>query len=511
MHVKFLACAALALVFCLGASAAPAPKNGGVLKVGVPLSLKLIGYPAEIVNNAPLPFLDPVIQALGRFDAKGNLTPWLAQSWTTNASEKSITFKLRPGVKYGDGTVFDAESVKWNIGLYMAAKRPEVGDIVSIDTPDPATVRVNLKVWNSSDLVSIGFFVRYISKAAFDKNGKEWCYKNAMGTGPFLMDKYDQNVSVSYKKNPNYWEKGLPRLDGIQIIMMGDSMTLSNALKAGEIDCWAYSDVELTKQIMATDQFTVVQRRNGVGSVGYGLIPDSASKGSVWADVKMRQALCYAIDEKTLADVFGKGFYETANQWGSKSAYTFNPDVQGYPYNPAKAKQLLKEAGYPNGVKTKFFANSVLKDYATALQSYLGAVGIDVDLVLVDAAKEVAYYTSPTGWEGGLMFHAHSVQPDLGLYMNRHLDSNGAFYAKGIQHPADILALLKQNQQSPNDQVKKETSMQLQKLVYDKYCLVGKPLFIPVGLNIKAKYVMDDGLQVTHDASWTPETAWLNK
>jgi hypothetical protein len=95
--------------------------------------------------------------------------------------------------------------------------------------------------------------------------------------------------------------------------------------------------------------------------------------------------------------------------------------------------------------------------------------------------------------------------------MNRHLDSNGAFYAKGIQHPADILALLKQNQQSPNDQVKKETSMQLQKLVYDKYCLVGKPLFIPVGLNIKAKYVMDDGLQVTHDASWTPETAWLNK
>jgi peptide/nickel transport system substrate-binding protein len=506
---RSLACVALATLLPLGAFAAPAPKSGGVLKVSTALNPKVIGYPVEIVNNGPLPFLDPVIQAMARFDAKGNLVPWLAQGWTVDAKAKTIAFKLRPGVKYSDGTAFDADSAKWNIGLYIDAKRPEVADVSSIDVLNPTTLRINLKTWNSSDLVSIGFFIRYISKAAFDKNGKEWCYKNAVGTGPFLVEKFEQNVSVTYAKNPNYWEKGLPRLDGIQMLIIGDAMTSYNSLKAGEVDGWVVTDNDIAKEIKDAKLFTLVEQRNGVGAVGVGLIPDCTSKGTTWTDVKARQALCYAIDEKTIANVFGKGFAETTNQWGSKNAYTFNPEVQGYPYNPEKAKQLLKEAGFGKGMKTKLFSGENTKDMAVAIQGYLAAVGIDAEVVVCDEAKIQSLYTST--WEGGLMFHFHSVQPDLGLYMNRHLDPNGTFYAKGLFHPEDVLALLKSNQQAADDKVKKDTSMKLQKLVYDKYCLVGKPLYIAVGLFAKAGYVRDDGMCVTHNASWTPETAWLDK
>jgi ABC-type dipeptide transport system, periplasmic component len=501
------AVAALALLLPLGAFAAP--KSGGVLKIATALNPKVIGYPVEIVNNGPLPFLDPVIQSLARFDAKGSLVPWLAQSWAVDAKAKTIVFKLKPGIKYSDGTAFDSASVKWNLGLYIDAKRPEVADIVSIDTLDASTLRINLKVWNSSDLTSIGFFVRYISKAAFDKNGKEWCYKNAVGTGPFLVDKFEQNVSVTYKKNPNYWEKGLPRLDGIQMLIINDTMTGYNSLKGGEVDEWIVGSNDIAKEIKDEGTFTLVEQRNGVGAVATGLIPDCTSKGTTWSDVRARQALCYAIDTDTIAQVFGKGFAETTNQWGSKSAYTYNPEVVGYPYNPEKAKQLLKEAGFGGGMKTKLFTGDGTKDMATAIQGMLAAVGIDADVVVCDEAKIQSLYTST--WEGGLMFHFHSVQPDLGLYMNRHLDPNGTFYAKGIFHPDDVLQLLKENQQAPNDQVKKDTSMKLQKLVYDKYCLVGKPLYIAVGTFAKAKYVQDEGMGITHNASWTPETAWLDK
>lgn len=488
---------------------AAAPKKGGILKLATMLNPKIIGYPAEVTNNGPLPFLDPVIQALGRFNEKGDLAPWLAKDWTQSSKDKTITFNLRNGVKFSDGTDFNADAVKWNIGKYIEAKRSEVANIDSIDVVDKDTVKIHVKAWDSSTLTAIGFFVRYISPTAFNAHGKEWCYTNPVGTGPFLLDKWEMNVSVSYKKNPNYWESGKPYLDGIKMLIMGDEQTEVSSLQAGEVDGYQAANIDIANQLIKSKKYDVVLHKNGVGDVGVGLIPDSVTKGSPFADVRVRKAMCYAIDEKLLAKTFGKGYYTTTNQWGAPGTITYNPTVVGYPYNPQKAKELLKLAGYPNGFKTKLFTGAGTKDLMTAIQAELAAVGIDGEVVLCDEAKVQSLYFST--WEGGLMFHFHTVQPDLGLYMSRHLLPGGAFYAKGIQHPKEVVNLIYQCQHAVTPISKKLTSYSLQKMVYDKYALVGKPLYIPIGIFIKQKYVKDDGNLVTHTSTWTPESAYLAK
>lgn len=485
-----------------GSSGQSDGKKESVFRVALGTNPKILGYPAEVTNNGPLPFLDPALQQLARFDEKGNLVPLLAESWETDAAAKTITFKLRKGVKYSDDTSFDAESAKWNIERYIENKRSETNNIASMDAVDEHTLRLNLKEWNSSTLQAVAFFVRYISPTAFQAHDKEWAYKNPVGTGPYVLDQWQINVSVSYAKNPNYWEAGKPQVDRIEMLIIEDAQTAASALRAGEVDAIRASNIDIAKELIDSGQYDVVVHKNGIGAVGTGIIPDSVTKGSPFADVKVRQALAYAIDEKTIAETFGKGYYVTTNQWGSPDANTYNPDVVGYPYNPDKAKQLLAEAGYPGGFKTKLFSGAGTKDMFTAVQSYLAAVGIDAELIVVDEAKVQDLYFNT--WEGGLMGHFHSVQPDLGLYMYRHLDPNGAFYAKGIPHPEDVLELLRQNQQAPSDEVKKETSMQIQKLVYDKYNIFGKPLFIPSTIYLKQKKVKDDGFGITHNDSWTP-------
>lgn len=486
-------------------------KSGGesVLRVALGLNPRIIGYPAEVTNNGPLPFLDPVVQSLVHFDEKGNHVPWLAESWETDADAATITFKLRKGVKFHDGTDFNAEAVKWNIEKYIENKRTETANIDSMEVADDHTLVIHLKEWNSSSLEAIGFFVRYVSPAAVEEHGVEWAYTNPVGTGPFLLDKWDMNVSVSYKKNPNYWEPGEPKIDRIELLIIEDANTAASALRAGEVDLIQAGNIDLADELINSGEFDYVLQKNGIGAVGVGLIPDSTTEGSPFADVRVRKAMGHAIDEAALAETFGKGYWETTNQWGSREAYTFNPDVEGFPYDPDKARQLLAEAGYPNGFKTKLFSGLNTKDVFTAIQSYLAQVGIDAELIVVDEAQVQSLYFST--WEGGLMGHFHSVQPDLGLYMFRHLDPNGAFYAKGIIHPEDVLELLRENQKAPNMQVKTETSHKLQKLVYDEYAIVGKPLYIPMGIFIKQKYVKDDGFGLTHNSFWTPDNVWLDK
>jgi len=491
------------------AAAGTTIKNGGKVTIAMALNPKILGYPAEVTNNGPLPFLDPLMESLASFNGKGELVPWLAESWSTDAAAKTITFKLRKGVKFQDGTDFNADAVIWNLQRYIENKRSETNTIESMTAVDDATVRITLTAWNSSSVNAIGYFVRYISPTAFKAHNKEWCYANPVGTGPFLLDKWDINVSVKYKKNPNYWQPGKPHLDAVEMLTIDNTMTGSNALLAGEIDCWVSTDYTVAKNLIASGKFNVTYHKNGIGAVGVGLIPDCSPPDSPWRDVRVRKAMCFSIDTQKLVDTFTLGFSVVTNQWGSPDAYTYNPEVVGYPYNPAKARQLLADAGYPGGFKTKLWAGVAYKDMFTAIQAYLAAVGINAELLVVDEAKIQSLYFNT--WEGGLMGHFHSVQPDLGLYMYRHLDPNGAFYAKGIFHPADVLDLLKENQQAPSFQVKKDTSMKIQKLVYDEYCLVGKPLYIPVGIFFKQKYVRDDGYMVTSLDHWTPQDAWVDK
>lgn len=485
------------------------PKEGGVLKIGTGQSPTVIGYTPEINNNSFLQFLRTAFNSLCFYDEEGNLAPELAESWETDPDAATITFHLRSGVKFSDGTDFNAEAVKWNIEQYQSAGRTEVGSVASIDCPDENTVVINLEAWSSSALESIGFFVYYMSPTAFEENGgADWARFNAVGTGPFIMKSFEQGVGVTYEKNPNYWEEGKPYLDGVEFSIISEPTTLENALTAGEIDLLSYASIENLQNLEATGNFVRESNENGMGVESVGVIPNSDDESSPFYDARVRQAMCYAIDADTIVESLGYGYYTRTNQWAAPGAITYNEDVEGYPYNPEKAKELLAEAGYADGFDTTIYAIAGIENWATAIADQLTQVGIRTQVEMVDATKGNDFMAN--GWDG-IYWHFASVSPDLGLYMGRHLDPNGAFYAKGIQHPQDCLDLLEAIRTAKDDETKVADELELQKLVYDKYALFGLPLYVSAIDAIKYPYVMDDNFTKYHCATWTPADCWLDK
>lgn len=486
-------------------------KSGGTLKLGTTQTLSVVGYTPEVTNNSHIEFLRCAYESLLYYDKEGNIVGQLADAWETDPDNATLTFTLLDGVQFADGTDFNAEAVKWNIEKYQEAGRSEVANVDSIEILDDSTVKIQLKEWISSALEQVGFFVYYMSPSAYDKNGVEWMRLNSCGTGPFTVSSFEQGVSVKYVKNENYHVEGLPYLDGVEFTIYADATTLENSFRAGEVDMITYADVDTWNNVQNDSNYTVDRNANGLGLESVGLIPASADESDPFADARVRQALCYAVDWDTLVSSLSYGLYSRTNQWASPDAVTYNPNVKGYSYDPEKAKELLAEAGYADGFTTTLYVPGSTGFYANAavvIAASLAEVGITANVETIDGAKGNDIMSN--GWTG-LYWHFASIGPDLGLYMGRHLDTDGAYYAKGIQHPQDCLDLLQQIRTAKDDSEKIDLEWQLQEKIYDEYALFGEPLFINGAVWIRNNYVKGGQFALVHAATWSPSTCWLDK
>lgn len=484
-------------------------KSGGVLKIGTAQNPSVIGYTPEITNNSFIQFSRCTFNSLIFYDDNGAFIPELAESWEVDTDEAVITFYLKEGIKFHDGSDFNAEAVKWNIEEYQSVSRTEVGNIESITCPDDSTVVLKLKAWRSSSLESIGFFVYYMSPTSFEENGGiEWARMNPVGTGPFMAKSFEQGVSIKYERNPNYWEVEKPYLDGIEYTIISDETTLENTLISGDIDLISYASINQLNNLSAMGIFITEMNGNGVGVESTGVIVSSAKESDYFYEAKVRQAFCYAIKADDIVTALGYGLLQRTNQWAAPGAVTYNEAIEGYDYNPEKAKELLAEAGYADGFDTTLWCPNGFENWATAIADNLNEVGIRAKVEIIDGPKAFDFMSN--GWEG-IFFHWASIGPDLGLYMGRHLDPDGAYYAEGIQHPEDALELLSEIRTAKDDSIKVEKELALQEKIYSEYALFGLPLYVTPVATIKQDYVKDDYYTTYHNAAWTPATAWLNK
>ena len=233
---------------------------------------------------------------------------------------------------------------------------------------------------------------------------------------------------------------------------------------------------------------------------------------SPWADAKVRRAMCYAIDCDALNAAFLMGAAELTDQWAVPGSVTYNDNINHYTYDPERAKELLAEAGYADGFDTKITTVSAYSDMFTAVANMLPEVGIRCEIQQVDGATQNQIYADGT-WEG-LMPHYATVSPDLGLYMGRHLDYNGAYYAKGIQHPDKEMQLLEEIRYCMDPDQKHELEKQLQAAIYDAEtgsCLFGRPLYVNTSSMYKYNYVTDDHATEAFVSAWDLSTCWLNR
>jgi peptide/nickel transport system substrate-binding protein len=467
-----------------------------------------LGYPAEHRIGADLSIVQPVFETLGRYNEKGELVPWLAEKWESDPENNTVTYYLKKGIQFHDGTDFNAEAVKWNIEAYQEAQRAEVNGIKSIDVLDDYTVRLNLEEWNYNVLDLVAYYVKMVSPTAVQEHGKEWAVKNPVGTGPFVLESWERDASVRFVRNENYWIEGQPYVDAIEYILIsGAGHTAANVFKAGDADILSQVDPEDYIEMEQSGQYIMRSSEGVPGAVSASLAFDSANPDSPFHDLKVRQAVIHAVDSEAIINSVLRGLGVYTNQWAEPSSPFYNPEVQGYPYDPERARQLLAEAGYPNGFKTQITTYEALEPVMVAVQGYLAEVGIQAEVNVVDFARWAELIGDR--WEGMIVM-IRWLAPNISSQMDRLLSKDGAVYVKNMIHPEEVEEALAKARTAHDAETYRQAVLDAQKVIIDDYALYFSNLIQVQGAAVMP-YVHNDGFFTTNFLDWYPESVWLEE
>ena len=259
---------------------------------------------------------------------------------------------------------------------------------LSVEVIDKTHVRVSLTDWdplllNGMHANTAGAIVSPTAAKKLIDAGKEADIAlNPVGTGPFKFVSFTPDVSVKFTKFDGYWQKGLPYLDAVEINLIYDATVALTSFKKGEVQ---YLEGVLPKDAkgLMDEKYTITQMVSAV----FGITGDSANPDSPWADIRLRKAICYALDNKAMVESVFKGMYPSTNQWAGPEMTAWDSSIQGYPYNVDKAKALLAEMGIsvdkPLDAKFTFSEGPQTKDFYTVVQSYLAKVGINLNFDII--------------------------------------------------------------------------------------------------------------------------------
>ncbi len=364
--------------------AAEAPVRGGTLNAAVAAKWTSLDPTTSSARAGDKFILNQLYETLIVEDANG-YQPGLAESWV--AEDKSLTLTLRQGVKFHDGTDFNAEAVKFVLDRGMTAEakatyKSEVADVENVEVVDEYTVRINLK---NPSAVIVGALSNYagfmISPAAIEKFGED-IVRNPVGTGPFMMEEAVDGDHITLVRNPEYWKQAadgqpLPYLDKVVITVMSDDASKLLNLKSGAI-----SLIDNIQNInIATLDTAEITALKTSATKTYKMMVNVNDEGPL-SDPKVRQAMAYALYRDAFVQAISAG-YGYIGPWNITPDQWFYSEGTPYTYDVEKAKALLAEAGYPDGFETTFHvtAREPDKTIIQIIQGQLAEVGIKGEIV----------------------------------------------------------------------------------------------------------------------------------
>jgi peptide/nickel transport system substrate-binding protein len=486
--------------------ATPKQVSGGILKI---LDMRLptgsVGNPAKILPQDFF-FLYPAIETIVRVDPNGNPQPMLATSWQVASDLSSITFKVRQGVKFQDGTDLNATVVAWNFNNVIAAKVSGTSNWTKAEVIDDYTVKLGFSSW--SNLLYSNLAGRpgaMVSQAAIQKNGENWANTNIVGTGSFLLSKFTKDTQLDYVRNPNYWQKGKPFLDGISYICIPDLNTQLAAFKKKDADMLEPWDGQLCAQAMAVPNTVSAYRDSGANCI----LPDAKSTDMPYSKKEVRYAIEYAIDKTAIEKIAGYGVFKQANQPSCPTTVGFVKDVTPRSYNIAKAKELLTLAGYPNGFETTLAItqnSASTKDTQVAIQTMLAAVGIKCKLTYADPATYADYMQN--GWHN-ILIYAPGGGAGLGTWAGgiETYYTNPKFYPS-LKAPDNIMDLYTKAKSSVTVDIATQTA--IGQAMFD-YCSVIPIIYMGTSLTTYDYVHEMNFLSFPGPYHYTPENAWMSK
>jgi peptide/nickel transport system substrate-binding protein len=408
-----LAAAALALALAGMPQAALAAKTEVTLGVRLePPNLDPTAGAAAAIDEV---VYANIFEGLTRIGADGSVLPALAKSWDISDDGLVYTFQLNEGVKFHDGTAFDAEDVVFSLDRAKApdstnAQKALFAPIDKVEAVDPATVKVTLKAPTGGFLFSMGWgdAVMVASESA-DTNAT-----NPIGTGPFKFSKWTKGDSIEIVKSPDYWSTPA-RLDKATFKVIGDSSAALAALLAGDVDAFPiFPAPENLPQLEADPRFAVV-----IGSTEGETILAMNNKKAPFDKLEVRRAISHAIDRQAIIDgaMFGQGTPIGSHFAPHHPAYV---DLTGtYPHDLDKARALLKEAGLESGFKAtiKLPPPSYARRGGEIIAAQLREVGIELEIINVEWAQWLEQVFK--GKDFDLSIVSHTEPMDIGIYARK--------------------------------------------------------------------------------------------
>ena len=370
---------------------AQAQKPGGSVTVGLefdipgfdPLKVGVYDTSTEIAAAS-------VFDTLTYLDEKGQAAPKLAASWTHSDDYKTWTFKLRQGVKFHDGTPFNAEAVKAN---FDRQKDPAnkcrcafyIAYIHDVQASDEYTVVYNLNdpQVNLPALMSIQSQNNVVhSPAAWKARGDDY-NRNPVGTGPYILKSWTAGDRMVLEKNPDYWNKGHPYLDRIVLKPLPDAQSRFASLQSGEADIvWDDEYDPDNIQKAQKDPKLTVHTYTGSGAQVYAF----NTKVAPFDDVRVRQALVMAIDRKKMSQAITNGLAKSASNPYGEGSWVKCKDDGALPTDVAKARALIQDYGKPVEFKMLVTATPRGRAVGQVMQQFWKNVGATMELEQVDQA-----------------------------------------------------------------------------------------------------------------------------
>jgi len=401
--------------------------------------------PGDATDGESIQRMDNIFEGLVEYEAGSVLIqPCLATSWEASADGTEIVFNLRKGVKFHDGTDFNADAVVFSFARQYDPDHPYFqygewaywgymfGDVDKMEKVDDYTVKFVLKRPNAAIMTSLAMFTVNIVSPTNAEKFKEDAFKNPCGTGPFKFVEWVKDDHITLEANENYWRERAS-LDKLIFKVIPDPSARLMALEVGEVQGIEYPNPADLDRIKANKDLTLLSAAGmNVGymamNTGYGyvdanhngvrdLVDEPLVKTPGYYEPltkkKVRQAINLAIDKQSIVDNIYMGTAVKATNGMPPFMLGYNDAIDDYPYDPAKAKQLLTEAGYPDGFEVTLYVMPVSRPYmfdppkiGEAIQSYLAAVGITVKFYQVDwgtylqETEEGNHQMCLLGWTG---------------------------------------------------------------------------------------------------------------
>jgi peptide/nickel transport system substrate-binding protein len=394
----------------------------------------------------------------------GNLmTPSLAESWTLSADHRTYEFKLREGVKFHDGSPFTAEDVKFSFQRAKGAKLLKE-KVREIEVVGATRVRFHLHEPFPDFMAFYGTLATgagwVVPKAYVEKVGDEGFKKQPIGLGPYRFVSHTPGVELVMEAYEGYWRK-MPSVKRLVYRVVPEPTTRMAMLKRGEVDIAYLLDVPQAMEVKR-DPALKLAFSGGIGIFFLDFL-DQWDPKSPWADRRVRLAASHALDRQALSESETLGASKPAGNFVPKS-FEFALALEPHPYNPARAKQLLAEAGYPNG----FDAGELhqLPPYFSlgeAIVGYLGAVGIRLKMRPMERAAYLAAVASKK--LKGVCVCSSALYGNAASRMSEVYPSDGALAYGGYP---DLDMLYRQQAREPDRRKREALLHQIQQMVYDR-------------------------------------------